>query len=194
MGSHAIVRRGRVRTKFTAVDAARVALAADHPTPLPSAQEARRLRATALMWSRDLQFPTVRDIGVVLGLTSTSSITEGFGRLIDLHAAVISHELEEITRCWDMPVERRVDALVGHAANLTVIGSPCLRLPGLVWSAATMADPTLSLEYPGLGLPLQVLAAFAEPARSRAGSTSLRRMLSSVVEAEAVHANLAVPA
>lgn len=194
MGSPDIPRRAGVKTKFTAVDAARIALADGHLTSSPSEQETRRLRATALMWCRDLQFPTVRKIGTEIGLASSSSITVGFGRLIDLQAAVIGHELEQIEQCRRLSIQDRANGLVRHADELMAIGRPCLRLPALVWSAVTAADPAPAWTSPDLALPLHVLAAFVEPAHSRPDAMGLRRVLSAVIDLGPGPHDLAIPA
>lgn len=151
------------RTKFTATDAARVAFTTP-PVRLTRARSRILLAATAA-WCRDLQFPTVRDIGAATGLRSPSTVTGGFGRLIDIQATVIRLEWQRIEQGWmEVPADRRPSWLAQHGCELGALDPTCVRLPGLVCSAVLGADVVRPRPAPGLLAPLHALAALADVA------------------------------
>lgn len=152
--------RGPVKTKFSPVDAARLAL---EPSLVPVGRTPRRdrlLRMATSMWCRQLQFPTVRQLVAEGGWTSTSTVTAGFGGLIYLQAEVIRGEWNELERWSGLPAADRTGALVDHAEHLAAMDPACLRLPGLVWSAVTIADPAREGDLE-LALHVHALAALA---------------------------------
>jgi len=168
-----------VRTKFTAVEAARLALATDFSPPLLTPALRRRLSMAAMLWCRDLQFPTVRELGTAVGLTSTSSVTAVFGRLIDLQATVIHLEWCRIERLALQPADELPDRLVDHARKLVAADGWCLRLPSLVWSAVVTADPSHASGRVPLAVALHTMAAMASPASGESGQVALRTRLES---------------
>lgn len=169
MGSTNPTRRG-VATRFTAVDAARVALTR-RPVHLTPARTQIMLAATVL-WCRTLQFPTIRGIGTASGRRSPSSVVTGFGRAIDIQAAAIRTEWRLIDRGWlsssDAERPRWLDE---HRRNLVAVDPACLRLPGLVCSSVVASGLLPRRPAPELLAPLHGLAAFADGAgRSPVGT------------------------
>jgi hypothetical protein len=157
------------KTKFSAVDAARLALAGE-PLPTVSTTRQRRVaRVASTMWCRDLQFPTVRELGRELGLSSSSSVTAGFGRLIDVQAVLIRREWAVLEHWSALPPDDRAAALKAHADRLANVDPVRLRLPGLVWSAVATADPGRIPTELGVAAPLHALAAFVDAPSARAG-------------------------
>lgn len=160
-----------VKTKFSAVDAARLALGGEpHPT-VSTTRQRRLVRVASTMWCRDLQFPTVRELGRELGLSSSSSVTAGFGRLIEVQAAVIRREWHLLERWSALPPGDRAAALKAHADHLADVDPVRLRLPGLVWSAVATAEPGRIPAEPGVAAPLHALAAFVEGPSARLGGS-----------------------
>lgn len=151
------------KTKFTPVDAARLAFGAHGVMPCASDRRNRLLLGAAVAWCRDLQFPTVRGLGRELGLSSTSSVAKGFGGLIGVQAAVIGREWQRLEDCWAVQADQRPVRLMLHAEALAAVERPCLRLPSLVWSAATTADRSRASAMPGMGAAVHVLAALVDP-------------------------------
>lgn len=157
------------KTKFSAVDAARLALEPGARFEVATPRQRRLLNAAATLWCRDLQFPTVRELGRELRLHSTSSVTAGFGRLIEVQASVIEQEWALLEVWSAMPTLRRQVALHEHAEHLVAIDPVLLRLPGLVWSAVESAAPDRVPAEVGLAAPLHSLAAFVAGDRSTIG-------------------------
>ncbi len=159
-------------TPSTSIDAARLALRS--PAIAPTPRRDRLLGTAATLWCRGLQFPTVRQIGAAMGHASPSSPLNGFGRLIEIQAEVIRREWRSIEEGWlgAGPAERSA-WLVLHVRRLLALDPACVRLPALVSTAVSAAQPGV---VDGASLaPLHALAAFAhlparaeEVARSRA--------------------------
>ena len=179
------------KTQFTPVDAARVALS----TP-PAATRPAQLRvvlSAAVLWSRELQFPTVRDVAADLGLRSPSSVLSRFETVLDLHAMVIGLEWRRLEDVWTgRMAPPSIAALVDHAQELVTIDRACLRLPALVWAAVTAAEPSRALQQRDLAGPVHALAALVNVPASALGVGALHRWL--VATAASFPQVLAVPA
>lgn len=182
------------KRNFTAVDAACLALNREARPPVLTPNRSRLLLVAATQWCRELQFPTVRAIGREMGWTSTSSVTAGFGRLIDLQAAVIRLEWHRIEGCPIVPLDDRVRWIVHHAEQLAAVDPSCLRLPGLVWSAVATADPSRVTPMPGLAAPLHALAASTEPPGRGPDLALVRTIAAAADRAAAGPVEMAVPA
>lgn len=159
------------KTKFSAVDAAHLAFDGEPHLVVSTSRQHRLVRVASTLWCRALQFPTVRELGRELGVSSTSSVTAGFGRLIDVQAAVIRSEWHLLERCSSLPSDERLDALMDHARQLVDLDPVCLRLPGLVWSAVASADPSRVSAGRAMAAPLHVLAAFVDLPWNRSGGS-----------------------
>jgi hypothetical protein len=181
------------KTKFTPVDAARLALTAP-PIPL-TPRRTRLLLIAATVWCREMQFPTVRELATALGVRSTSTVVNGFAGHLGVQAAVVAHEWTSLREGWFAPggVDRAA-WLVRHAVDLHRLDPACLRLPGYVCAAveATGLSGTESPE--DLTPPLHVLAAFAGRSRFDLEPVALRRMLLVAADSRRGHAARAVSA
>jgi hypothetical protein len=181
------------KTKFTATDAARIALARP-PRPLTPARR-RVLAAAATLWCRGLQFPTVREIGAALGLRSPSTVVGGFDGLIDVHAAVIRTEWQRIDQGWMTSSSGdRSRWLVEHGRELAAIDPSCLRLPSLVCSAVLGSGAVPLRPGAHLVVPLHALAAFADAPATALDPVVVRRLVRAVPDLPGQDVGLAVPA
>lgn len=148
-------------TRSMAVDAACVALTGV-PLPRTAARE-RIVRAATVLWCRQLQPPTVRQVAAATGHRSFSGAVTPFGRCIDLHAAVIRTEWDLVARRWaSAPHASRARWLADHARQLADVDPACLRLPGLVCSAVAAAGVT-AVPPAELLVPLHALSALVRP-------------------------------
>lgn len=159
MTSHTRGLRVPAGTRSSAVDAARLALARPplHRTP----GRERILRAATVLWCRELQLPTVREVARSTGHSSPSGVITPFGRCVDLQAVIIRTEWDLLVPWWQaVPAEARGRWLAEHARQLEDMDRACLRLPGLVCSAVASAEvvPLPPLE---LLTPLHALASLA---------------------------------
>jgi hypothetical protein len=150
-------------TKFSPIDAARVALATD-PLALSPAQQ-RVLSIAATMWCRDLSFPTVRALGAQANRAPVT-VLNGFDHAVLIHAEVIRVEWAVLQHTWHTvprATTARVDALLDHALALAMIDRVLLRLPALANAAVLAAgDPKVAARTLAPSAPLYVIASFAE--------------------------------
>lgn len=164
------------KTKFTPVDAARVALAARPVTLTPS--RLRVVLCAATLWCRDLQFPTARQLARALGRSSPSTAVTMFSGLVGVHATVIALEWRRLEQGWMSTVAGDpIGWLVDHAHELAAIDPACLRLPALVSSAVASADRARAALRCDRLAPLHALAALADLSLSPPSRHRLRRVV-----------------
>lgn len=196
MAATASDRPTRRPTKFTATAAAKIALAG-RPRRLSPAR-GRIVRAATVLWCRHLQFPPVRAIGAAIGLSSPSTPVKGFGRTIDIQAAVIGTEWQRIVDGWlTAPRHRRPSWLVDHGRDLAAMDPACLRLPGLVCSAVLGSGALPQPPSPADLVPLHALAALVDVASPRHDDTRFHHLLEIVATLDPTPPatpDLAVPA
>lgn len=181
------------KTRFTPVDAARIALAAP-PVPLTASQR-RVLLASATLWCHQLQFPTVREIAAAIGRTSPSTVLFGFRHLIDVHAAVIATEWRRIeTGVSSSGEPGDWLAWVGrHAEELAAVDRACLRLPALVSTAVASTGRSSPVHHMELAGPLHALAALVDRPGGSSPSGVRRALLEAAAMWTCVH-DVRVPA
>lgn len=125
-------------TKFSAVDAARLALSAETIEPTPARE--RTVNAAAVMWCRELAFPTIRRLAAEVG-RSPVTVLKPFGRVIDIYAEVIRREWAALETIADAAAHERPQQMAEHMAALHRFDPVLVRLPVLVEASIAGAVP-----------------------------------------------------
>lgn len=148
--------------KFTPVDAARRAVL---PAPIWVSPARRRvIDAAALLWCRDLAFPTVRVIASHLGCVP-SSVLNGYAHHLDLQAMIMRLEWAQLDGGLRGESIDRLVFLADHACALAAADIALLRLPSFVVAARLAADPQLGSSAPGrASMAVHLLASLADAA------------------------------
>lgn len=142
----------------------------------------------AMLWCRDLVFPTARLLATSVG-RSPSTILNGFETMPRIHAEIIRRE-------WDVlrPHQSNPDPtdwspwLIGHVRTLGEIDRVLMRLPSLV-STAVSADTARGdrKSVSALSVAVNIVAVFAEPI-ALPTDRQLHRIICSVLHAFATEA------